>query len=150
MTVAVLALAPGDVTGWALVGASGKVIACGATPAEDVADVIDHLVRLAHRNGASVESVVELGPSRDLGAAFARQSIADWLEIFDVPSVDVAPSSWARSAAARDFAYPEDWGGRPLDPRQRDALSLAAYYIKPGPQLRKLKAGAWTPWRGAA
>lgn len=143
----VLAVTPGETSGWALLNARGTVIACGSSPASDVGDVVDSLVRLSHTNGASVQAVVQRTPPTDLEAEFAARMTAMRLDVFDVRRTVVGKADCDRSAAARDFPYPDDWDGRPLTADQRAAIALAAYYLKPGPQLRKTIAGTWSPWR---
>lgn len=145
----VLAIVPGAESGWSLVSDRGVVIACGASPADEVGEVVDGLVRLSHRNGADVRGVLQRPAALDVASEFARRLARRWLDTFDVDHVEVARHDWQRSRASRDFTYPVLWDGAPLGQGARDAIAVAAYYLHPGPQLRKLKAGAWTPWRAA-
>lgn len=135
----ILALDPGQTTGWALVRRQDKaILGLGDLSIEDLGCSIDLLVRSMHTSGYSVHAVVEEMPTTQgvSGAlatdlAFVRRTIDHWLDdVFEVQIDYVLPGTWKTSRVAATIPPPSEWNGVRLSQHMKDAVTMGQYYAR--------------------
>lgn len=135
----ILALDPGQTTGWALIRRRDRaVLGMGDIPAEDLGCSLDLLVRAMHRLDHSVEAVVEqmptpggVGGKLATDLEFVRRTIDHWLDdIFELPITYVLPGVWKTSASARTQPPPVEHNHRTTSQHARDAYQMGTYHMR--------------------
>jgi hypothetical protein len=135
----ILALDPGQTTGWALVRRRDKaVLGMGDLSALDVGCGIDLLIRSMHRLGYSLSVVVEqmptpngVGGSLAIELEFVRRSIDHWCaDVFELPVTYVLPGVWKTSAVAKTVTPPAEWNCRSCSQHMKDAYLMATFFAR--------------------
>lgn len=149
MTTVVIALDPGQTTGWAITSKKGTIIGCGNWQPEEIIAGLEWLIRLAREHGELDAIVEDTPPNAPLTTSLRliRELIFGTIKMYEVRYFVVKPGHWMVSRAAMTYRPPLAWDGFALTQHQKDALGLAAYYWDPGPQLARAKAGTWRPYR---
>lgn len=135
----ILALDPGQTTGWAIIRRRDKAtLGMGDLPSIDVGCGIDLLVRAMHRTGYSVTVVVEqmptpngVGGSLAVELEFVRRTIDHWVsEVFELPVSYVLPGVWKTSSTAKTVAPPSEWNCCQTSQHMRDAFLMGTFFAR--------------------
>lgn len=142
MREVILALDPGQTTGWAIIRRRDRaILGMGDLSSEELGCGVDNLVRAMHRVGYVVHPVVEQMPtpngvSGDLATEleFVRRTIDYWLaDVFELDVTYVLPGTWKTSAVAKTVEAPREWDGRVSSPHMRDAFQMGTYHARRRP-----------------
>lgn len=135
----ILALDPGQTTGWAIIRRKDKaVLGMGDLSSLDVGCAIDLLVRAMHRTGHRVTVVVEqmptpngVGGSLATELEFVRRTIDHWCsEVYELPVTYVLPGVWKTSAVAKTVKPPAEWNCRACSQHMKDAYLMGTFFAR--------------------
>lgn len=129
----ILGVDPGLTTGWAVIDEVGQILGTGNAAPEDVEEVLDEIIRLAHRNKHVVEVVVERGPLNATGDLSRRlrsvvASIQRVVDTYEITAHTILPGVWKTSAVGIAPLL-EEVNGRKMSPHERDATKMARYHL---------------------
>lgn len=136
MKAAVIALDPGITTGVAvLTDPDGVLVATTNWTPDNLARSLDVLIRHMHMEGFTLHAVVEQMPrsggrSEDSLDQVRRTIHETLVEVYEVPTIYVAPGVWKPSRVARTAVLPRKWDDRRLTSHQRDAIKMACYALE--------------------
>jgi len=135
----ILALDPGQTTGWAIIRRRDKAImGMGDLSALNVGCGIDLLVRSMHRMGYSVSVVVEQMPTPngvagrlEVSLEFVRRTIDHWCaEVFELQVAYVLPGVWKTSAVAKTVSPPAEWNHHSSSQHMKDAFLMGTFFAR--------------------
>lgn len=135
----ILAIDPGQTTGWAIIRRRDKaVLGMGDLSSEDVGCGIDLLVRSMHRLGYSISVVVEQMPTPNgvagslaIELEFVRRTIDHWVsEVFELPVTYVLPGVWKTSAVAKTVTPPAEWNHHSCSQHMKDAFLMGTFFAR--------------------
>lgn len=140
MKEAVIALDPGITTGMAVLSdPEGFLLATTNWTVENVGQSLDVLIRHLHLEEYTLHAVIEQMPrsggrSEDTLDRVRRTIHETLVEVYEVPTIYVAPGVWKPSRVARTAVLPKRWPDEPdgarLSAHQRDAIKMGCYALE--------------------
>lgn len=136
MKQAVIALDPGITTGMAvLTDPDGYLVATTNWTQDNLGQSLDVLIRHLHLEGYTLHAVVEQMPrsggrSEDALDQVRRTIHETLVEVYEVPTIYVAPGVWKPSRVARTAVLPKEWDEKRLTTHQKDAIKMGCYALE--------------------
>jgi len=135
----ILALDPGQTTGWAIIRRRDKtILGMGDLLSLDIGCGIDLLVRAMHLAGYSVNVVVEqmptpngVGGSLAVELEFVRRTIDHWCsDVYELQVTYVLPGVWKTSAVAKTVTPPSEWNCHSCSQHMKDAYLMGTFFAR--------------------